>query len=1674
MFGLTLLFAALAATASATGYIDGREYVYKYTGQFFSGFPRIKSQFSGYAFHANLIVQPHGDYALLKIDNAQKAQINGEFENIATHPHAYEPLPGQADLLVKPFKVYRKNGIVTHFEVSKGEPSFAVNLKRGLIALFNLNFEEADAGHSTDDNDIQKPDPDRHNYRIYEKGVLGECETAYVIEHHPHYKVPHNNIVLNVTKVRNYHKCIHNPNHVYGTFHGHQCEVPDYQRAHTLHGSAQYKYNIRGHRHHYVIEKIMTTGEIAYTPYPIEGQTVSTTIRRYLTLVEEKPVTTAFDVGAETDTYTSLEYDFDFQKDFKEPIDLKQPHYLYHVLGRKVPLDVIRGQVEELIQAYSDDTYQKKIKDKNFPVKFVELLRSVGTLGYAEIDDLYKVFGDVPKTGATAEQKKFRSLFVDTLVNLGSNPAILFGKYLIENKKAKPQEAAYFFHQLPGHVKEVTQTLLDNIQALCEHENVKKQQSLHISCVLALSNIIFDHCIARYHPENPYSKDKHRCQPENAVKYFDYVAKNFEQTNDEKLKITYLKAAGNIGLREVLPYVRPYIEGVGNHHLYFRSTALWAVTHVGFRFPEKVSDLLVPLLFNQTENYELRLTAFIILMMYRPSLYQMEGLARALKYDPDDQVRSYVYTTLKNLANSTHPCDAKASIDARYALRILEDVHHEFAKYDYSYSTDNYVAGYDRKYDFGGASKFSYFASDKGYIPRTVYLGLDDFIGGKNFRTFAFGFKQYGLEKFLDKIFGPEGSFGRRSVFDLFKKRGKRDAGGVEKELNEIKGKINIPVIDYEPIHGEFFIKYMGNHFSFFHFDDSTFENFFTEGRFSIPNLPALYQRVPQFFYQRFMLTVDKMYLIPSESGIPIIFDYKQPIYYYHKNKESSLKVEPGFFAEERGGKYPDHVKIETDGHIAIDKNLLAFAGSIMPFDQVTFGAGINRRATLSLPLKLKLDLDVKEKKLKTKWTPVAPHEVYYFKYEPYTFVDSYANGVPGVLEEGYKPIQRQNRKQFQESFFHNALGVGFDVNAKYENEFNDKGSWLSFFFDKDYRDKFYYLYANPNFEPYEVAFQFSHAATGATKEVQASIKYNFYDSEYTQPEFSGESFEDYKITDNERGPFCTCELQAELLGLGDKERKAKASFSWTRDLKRSHHKLNIFYDRTPFHSSETTNLKFCGSSYLKYPKYDFTKVATLDTIGMNHKVESALKAHFGKSCTDQKISVVGHFVTTDEQREAESKREVPDTPEHYNPYAYQYQECQKERQKGINYGEHCLEYIRIISTVHGYNFHAKHEDLYPGFLNFTYKVGGFVKHLLYNYADTNEINVENPSNEFHVHANVSLHLPVADIRVIKPKSNSHYTHVFFPKYVGFRSYPVFEDIHIKNSFSDLHCKLEGDNVETFDRYEYKLPPIDCYKIIAKDCSPNEFFTVLGTKITHPRFHKAVKVFLGKNKIEALPVSDDSGIIIRVDGSKVDVSNDQPYLHPGAEGHGPDFYITQRDFYYALHSEKYGIIVEYDGHNIIVQASPFYRAKLCGICGNYNGQKYDGYTTSNGCYYEDETAYAYAYAIPSDTCQVPKFEPKCPNEGGFGCTKLRTKVIDHTTGKVPQTCFSTEPVAECAPHCKARTTTKHKLSFHCLPAKDDSTKSLVRQQPNRILHEFRRKSKDHEAEVEVPDVCLKV
>lgn len=47
--------------------MDGREYVYRYNGAIYTGYPGIKPQEAGYVYSVRLVIQPEGDHAIFKV-----------------------------------------------------------------------------------------------------------------------------------------------------------------------------------------------------------------------------------------------------------------------------------------------------------------------------------------------------------------------------------------------------------------------------------------------------------------------------------------------------------------------------------------------------------------------------------------------------------------------------------------------------------------------------------------------------------------------------------------------------------------------------------------------------------------------------------------------------------------------------------------------------------------------------------------------------------------------------------------------------------------------------------------------------------------------------------------------------------------------------------------------------------------------------------------------------------------------------------------------------------------------------------------------------------------------------------------------------------------------------------------------------------------------------------------------------------------------------------------------------------------------------------------------------------------------------------------------------------------------------------------------------------------------
>jgi len=412
-------------------------------------------------------------------------------------------------------------------------------------------------------------------------------------------------------------------------------------------------------------------------------------------------------------------------------------------------------------------------------------------------------------------------------------------------------------------------------------------------------------------------------------------------------------------------------------------------------------------------------------------------------------------------------------------------------------------------------------------------------------------------------------------------------------------------------------------------------------------------------------------------------------------------------------------------------------------------------------------------------------------------------------------------------------------------------------------------------------------------------------------------------------------------------------------------------------------------------------------------------------------------------------------------------------RSKGIMYSSYCRDYVNLVTKLHNETWTVEYESIQPWAWNVTYKVRDMIRHWGFPYRDVDYLATNEP-NKLTIHmeafvehkgyGNMDIHEPHATIRYDHlPISELHFHPISTSPLLDYSNWDEYT-----THYEKPHCLVHGDHVRTFDNVSYTLPEIGCYKVLAKDCSLNNHFTIMGAKSTeNPNYKKAMKIFFGKHKFEAIPTAE--GITLREDGAKIPISEAEPYHHE-EDGH-EIFHVNFNGFYYTFHSHLYGIEVFYDGNAIYIRPSFFYRGKVCGLCGDYDGDEQDEFKGPEGCSYNDTEAFSYRYAVPDASCEVPKVHNACDSHRSGHCAILRNHHIEVGT-RNKQTCFTVAPVTRCADGCRPTRLISRSIGFHCLPSKDEFTRSLVRASKVRVLNEIRRKSKDHFAEIEFSESCI--
>lgn len=85
---------------------------------------------------------------------------------------------------------------------------------------------------------------------------------------------------------------------------------------------------------------------------------------------------------------------------------------------------------------------------------------------------------------------------------------------------------------------------------------------------------------------------------------------------------------------------------------------------------------------------------------------------------------------------------------------------------------------------------------------------------------------------------------------------------------------------------------------------------------------------------------------------------------------------------------------------------------------------------------------------------------------------------------------------------------------------------------------------------------------------------------------------------------------------------------------------------------------------------------------------------------------------------------------------------------------------------------------------------------------------------------------------------------------------------------------------------------------------------------------QALKLFIHHVKVELLPLAENTGLVVRVDGNRVEVKPDVSYSHTY---HNAElFEVSRKDKFYEVVSRPYGLYIGFDGNMLALQVITFF------------------------------------------------------------------------------------------------------------------------------------------------------
>ncbi|CAN8028013.1 unnamed protein product, partial [Ixodes persulcatus] len=1479
-YGLSVLFIAVA-----TGYEVGKDYVYHYNGKLQVQNPEQPLQSSGFAFRSKVVAQPRPDHTHFKIIDFEVDSFNGDHIHLSDHEFHYHSTDKLKQFIERPFAAKFSQGKLVMAEIGKNEPKWSMNLKKGVISVFQVDLIKG-----------RHDNPQAKQFYVKEESPEGNCDTLYI--------VGEKEGDLEVTKIKNLQKCDEEI-YTFGRIRGHGCVNCEALETHPGLATSQIKYRLDGTPEHYVINHACATSDTEFKLFGTGGKTIRVQINRTLDLEEVHDANTDTQLPEDIEKVDNLWLSFPESGDAESLEDLKKVNHFvidYDLANDKEKF--IAGLNHLASIEYEDDDIKDVHSKESGAINFLALHSLFGAMPFEDVAQVYdQAVANAPEASKsnvrcvhcvpqkTREEKNI-TLFLDLLSATGGNPHAAFGLQLIKEDQLSDDEAEHFLSKLALHLKENSPALLTEFANICEH--LKPRRHVWVNCQLALSSLAGQEGCVRAKTDKEH--DKGFCKPSLVSHFFNYsITPSDKKDQPEYKRTVYIKTAGNLATRSAVHYLERFISPEANQPEYRRAAAFWALKQSVSHHPELVRYIALPVYINKSESSYLRIAAFVNVLLTNPDLYLLKYIGHDIIDDPSDQVASYVTSRFRALVNSKYPCHQELAQHLRYVVPMWNNVERFSEPLDHTKSQFTLSSGYDPKYDYGGATAFGLVRADNSYLPRGVYLGVQDYFSGHSYNTASLTFENWGLDKLANRLVGPHpGS--TTNMWNVFgRRRFTRDDS--VKEIKEVEDALSVTDREYDNVYGRLSLDLFGHAVDTWEFDESIVHEL-TEGDDTagnkLQNLLGKVQRRKSFYLSKNML-----YGMPTELGVPIFIEHKQAEFTYINRKKFVVnQTDDAKFSLD----FKRHYVHESRGYSVVGVNLA--------FNKTFLGVGAYVQTLFNLPIDLHVTVDPIRKRLSLKCPLSLPWNVMNHHFRPYTFVMPYglatdaSTAATALARVQYPLYNKDEVTKFDRTYFADFLGYGLNVKGSLLSKGLEKGL-QDFWYESDYRQKFYYATLNPEGHPRELQFTLVPAERDATTEIEVDFGYQFLDP-------NGARDSHFPVHDNlgEDGQVpSTHVLNLDYALKSTKERKVSAElrYSFTKD--NFKHKIQVFYDRTPFHPEEQDHAKVCLDVTAKFPEPDWSRLNNLSLFYEGKELESQLNLRYGKNCVDQSSIIFKskHTHTDDDAKQIRENAEgKPLGSNRLKMYRLRrlFEKCAEDRRRGVSLN-FCMKYVYHSSRLGKFATEVEYKNLKPLFptllpYHMTTDPHG-------SFLGTLASHIHGPTGKLHVVSQVPPVEKYSDI-VVTTEDGHSFRHEHVPIYGHLLAPRVFFLLGYSSMVNYIsyykHGKLFLIFLCSLVKMAGPLCVRNCVKktcfanAVIKYCSPNKRFTVLARATGNAALSKAVKAFIQSTKVELFPVPHGTGLEFFVDGSRVPLTPGVPYSHTA---HDVElFTVTQADKFYEV------------------------------------------------------------------------------------------------------------------------------------------------------------------------------